>query len=47
MPIIAGCIIWLRLAIIAIIGSASPSSSISEPVGLRPSDVAISVNSGR
>ncbi len=48
MPIIEGAIILLRLAIIAIIGSAlrSISSESDGVIGL-PSDVASSVNSGR
>ena len=48
MPIIDGAIILLRLAIIAIIGSALRSSaSSSDGVSGLPSEVANSVNSGR
>ena len=45
MPIIAGAIILLRPAIIAIIGS--PASSSGAAAGGRPSEVASSVNRGR
>ncbi len=47
MPIMAGAIIWLRLAIIAIIGSVSPGISTSVVAGRLPNEVASSVNSGR
>ena len=46
MPIIAGAIIWLSPAIIAIIGSAAPGASSSPPAG-RANETARSVNSGR
>jgi len=44
MPIIDGAIIWLRPAIIAIIGSLDASGSAAAG---RPSDTASSVKSGR
>ena len=48
MPIIDGAIIWLRPAIIAIIGSSASCVDLVAPARARlPSDAASSVNSGR